>query len=177
MLDLSKRWFRRITHLCFFSPDLACSLCANKPHRRQRESVMWSEFSRELAEWLCRACCIKFFSFVKGSRNNRWLSFSSCRSWSTLCGLCLTWPMLGTSRYRWSLTPALSPIWYLCSVIRRSKFRYQKAPPVYALEYVYLTIFIKNDSSLCPDRCPQGCWEHSDWHRWTDPGGAQLWCS
>lgn len=85
--------------------------------------------------------------------------------------------MLGTSRYRWSLTPASFRVWYLCSVIRRSKFRYQEAPPVHALESIYLTTFIKNVSSLHADRCPQGCWEHSDWHRWTDPGGAQLWCS
>lgn len=51
--------------------------------------------------------------------------------------------MLGTSRYRWSSTPASSHIWYLCSVIRRSKFRYQEAPLVHALEYIYLSIFIE----------------------------------
>ena len=31
--------------------------------------------------------------------------------------------------------------------------------------------------TFSPDCCSEGCWEHSNWHRWTDPSGAQLWCS
>lgn len=86
----------------------------------------------------------KVWCVVQAGGNNR--LFVSCRSWLTQSGLCLIWPMLVMSRYKWSSTPASSLTWYLCSVMRRSKFRYQEA--LYILCFlnkwqdVYLTVFM-----------------------------------
>lgn len=69
-------------------------------------------------------CCLGYANKIGLTFSSKHLFFWLFRSWWTQCGHCPTWPTLVMSRSRWSLTLASSLTWSLCSVTRRSKFRY-----------------------------------------------------